>query len=102
MPAAPLRNTALPLARRKLPDRTRDRAIHFAGEIDHAGEAGQGFLAFVVVVAEPDPKLVSDGTFLDAADEQSTSFSCKKLASSSGLESSTMIVPSSQSSRSCS
>ena len=44
--------------------------MHFPGEVQHALEAGQGFLALVVVVAEADAQLVGDGPLLDAADEQ--------------------------------
>ena len=44
--------------------------INFAGEVQHAREAGERFLALVVVIAEPDAKLVGDGPFLHAADEQ--------------------------------
>ena len=39
-------------------------------EVDHALEAGQRLLPFVVMIAERDAQLVSQRPFLDPADEQ--------------------------------
>ena len=54
------------------------RGVNFLGEIEHALESCQSDLALVVVIAEADAELVGDGPFLDAADEQVQSFSCKE------------------------
>jgi hypothetical protein len=44
--------------------------VHLAGKLQHTGKSGQGDLAFVVVVTEPDAHFVGDGALLDAADKQ--------------------------------
>ncbi len=44
--------------------------MDLAGEVHHARKAGQGDLAFVIVVAKGNPQLVGDRPLLHAADEQ--------------------------------
>ena len=73
-----------------------------ANQIQHARESGERFLALVVVIAEADSHLVSDRTLFHSPDEQIDFLLLQEAGEFEGLESSTMMVPWSQSSRSCS
>jgi hypothetical protein len=52
------------------PYRAHHRVVHLAGEVEHAGKAGQHFLTFMIMVTKGDPEFVGDGPLLDPADEE--------------------------------
>src|SRR5512133_1737207 len=52
------------------PYRAHGRGMDLSGEVHHAFEAGEGYLALVVVVAEPEAQLIGYRPLLDPSYEE--------------------------------